>query len=107
LANLGGIDQIAVASAGDLPGKSVRDVLKEFVGLRTTTVFDVNKYESVLWFSDMPHEPECQSPAWSDRGHARHRTRKWACCGDTAGLSAASVAAYAGFVGRRFHRIPI
>jgi hypothetical protein len=40
--------------------------LKEFVGLRSTTVYDVNKYESVLWFADMPQEPECQSPAWSD-----------------------------------------
>ena len=40
--------------------------LKEFVGLRTTTVYDVNKYESVLWFADMPQEPECQSPAWND-----------------------------------------
>src|SRR5215467_8749217 len=39
--------------------------LKEFVGLRTTTVHDVNKYESVLWFGDMPQEPECQSPAWN------------------------------------------
>src|SRR5258708_1701147 len=40
--------------------------LKEFVGLRSTTIYDVNKYESVLWFGDMPQEPECQSPAWSD-----------------------------------------
>jgi hypothetical protein len=40
--------------------------LKEFVGLRSTTVYDVNKFESVLWFGDMPQEPECQSPAWSD-----------------------------------------
>ena len=40
--------------------------LKEFVGLRSTTVLDVNKYKSVLWFGDMPQEPECQSPAWSD-----------------------------------------
>jgi hypothetical protein len=39
--------------------------LKEFVGLRSTTVYDVNKYESVLWFGDMPQEPECQSPAWT------------------------------------------
>lgn len=39
--------------------------LKEFVGLRSTTVYDVNKYESVLWFGDMPQEPECQSPAWN------------------------------------------
>ena len=28
--------------------------LKEFVGLRTTTVRDVAKYDSVLWFGDMP-----------------------------------------------------
>jgi very-short-patch-repair endonuclease len=40
--------------------------LKEFVGLRTTTVYDVHQYESVLWFGDMPQEPGCQSPAWRD-----------------------------------------
>jgi hypothetical protein len=39
--------------------------LKEFVGLRSSTVYDINKYESVLWFSDIPQEPECQSPAWN------------------------------------------
>src|SRR5271169_579476 len=38
--------------------------LREFVGLRSTTVYDVGKYESVLWFGDMPQEPECRSPAW-------------------------------------------
>src|SRR5439155_16218487 len=40
--------------------------LKEFVGLRSTTVRDVDKYETVLWFGDMPQEAECQSPAWND-----------------------------------------
>ena len=40
--------------------------LKEFVGLRSTTIRDVSNYESVLWFGDMPREAECQSPAWSD-----------------------------------------
>jgi hypothetical protein len=39
--------------------------LRDFVGLRSTTVYDVNKYESVQWFADMPQEPECQSPAWN------------------------------------------
>jgi very-short-patch-repair endonuclease len=39
--------------------------LREFVGLRSTTVYDINKYESVLWLGDMPQEPECQSPAWN------------------------------------------
>jgi very-short-patch-repair endonuclease len=38
------------------------------VGLRTTTVYDVNKYESVLWFGDMPQESECLSPAWNQNG---------------------------------------
>jgi hypothetical protein len=40
--------------------------LKEFVGLRTTTIRDVSKYDTVLWFGDMPQEPECMSPAWID-----------------------------------------
>src|SRR5215831_3927874 len=40
--------------------------LKAFVGLRSTTIRDVDKYESVVWFSEMPQEPECRSPAWND-----------------------------------------
>jgi very-short-patch-repair endonuclease len=39
--------------------------LRDFVGLRSTTVYDVGKYEAVQWFGDMPQGPECQSPAWS------------------------------------------
>jgi very-short-patch-repair endonuclease len=42
--------------------------LREFVGLRTTTVYDVNSYESVLWFGDMPQDPECRCPAWDQDG---------------------------------------
>ena len=40
--------------------------LREFVGLRTTTVRDVTKYDSVLWFGDMPQDPDCRSGAWTD-----------------------------------------
>jgi len=40
--------------------------LREFVGLRTTMVRDIAKYETVLWFGDMPQEPDCLSPAWID-----------------------------------------
>ena len=40
--------------------------LREFVGLRSTTIYEVGKYESVLWFGDMPQESECRSPAWRD-----------------------------------------
>ncbi len=44
--------------------------LNEFVGLRSTTVYDLNKYEAVLWFGDMPQERECQSPAWNNEFEA-------------------------------------
>lgn len=40
--------------------------LKEFVGLRSSTVRDVDKYETVLWFADMPQVSDCQSSAWND-----------------------------------------
>ena len=40
--------------------------LKEFVGLGRTTVYDVAKYDSVLWFKDMPQEADCRSGAWTD-----------------------------------------
>jgi very-short-patch-repair endonuclease len=40
--------------------------LKEFVGLRTTTVRDVTKYDAVVWFGDMPQEKDCFCPAWVD-----------------------------------------
>ncbi len=40
--------------------------LREFVGLRSTTVRDIDQYETVLWFADMPQESDCQSSAWND-----------------------------------------
>lgn len=40
--------------------------LKEFVELRTTTVRDCTKYETVLWFGNMPQESDCVSGAWVD-----------------------------------------
>jgi very-short-patch-repair endonuclease len=40
--------------------------LSEYVGLRSATIRDVVKYETVLWFGNMPQEQECQSPAWTD-----------------------------------------
>src|SRR5579884_3375898 len=40
--------------------------LREFARLRSVVVRDVDKYELVLWFGDMPQEPECRSPAWRD-----------------------------------------
>ena len=45
--------------------------LREYVGLRSTTVRDVGKYETVLWFGEMPQDPDCRSPAWSDNCELR------------------------------------
>jgi very-short-patch-repair endonuclease len=57
-----------IDAVGSSESKALRlaRYLKEFVGLRSTTVRDISNYESVLWFGDMPHEAECQSPAWND-----------------------------------------
>ena len=48
------------------PSLSLARYLKEFVGLRTTTVRDVTKYNTVLWFGDMPQESDCRCAAWTD-----------------------------------------
>ena len=48
------------------PSLRLARYLKEFVGLRTTSIRDVAKYEAVLWFGDMPREPDCRSGAWTD-----------------------------------------
>ena len=40
--------------------------LKEFVGLRTKTVKDVEKYDNVTWVSKLPRETECRSGARMD-----------------------------------------
>ncbi len=38
--------------------------LKEFTELSTKAVRTVDQYEHVLWFSDVPREPECDCAAW-------------------------------------------
>jgi very-short-patch-repair endonuclease len=38
--------------------------LKELSVLRTRTIRSIDSYESVLWFSDVPHEPECFAASW-------------------------------------------
>ena len=48
------------------PSLRLARYLKEFVGLRTTTVRDVTNYDTVLWFGDMPQEPDCRCAAWMD-----------------------------------------
>ena len=38
--------------------------LKEFVQLRTRTIRDIDRYEQVIWVSDIPREPGCKCIAW-------------------------------------------
>ena len=48
------------------PSLRLARYLKEFVGLRTTTVRDVTNYDTVLWFGNMPQESDCRCAAWMD-----------------------------------------
>ncbi len=38
--------------------------LKELSVLRTRTIRSIDSYESVVWFSDVPREPECFAASW-------------------------------------------
>jgi len=40
--------------------------LASLVELRTKMVRDCASYERVFWVGDLPREPECHTPAWSD-----------------------------------------
>ncbi|MFZ4778336.1 MAG: AAA domain-containing protein, partial [Terrimicrobiaceae bacterium] len=56
------------SSSDDIRRKSVSlfSYLRELAKLRLSTVRDCQDYEEVLWFSDIPKEPECESIANSD-----------------------------------------
>ena len=58
----------AGSEQAETPSLRLARYLKEFVGLRSTTVRDVDKYESVIWFGEMPQVADCRSGAWTD-GH--------------------------------------
>ena len=55
---------VSAPSTANAPQR-LAQYLKEFVGLRTTTVRDVAKYEAVLWFRDLVQGKDCFSPAWA------------------------------------------
>ena len=40
--------------------------LREFVLHRTTPVSNIEKYEAVLWFAEIPQEAACRSGAWEE-----------------------------------------
>lgn len=50
--------------------------LKEFTELRSKTTRTVDQYEDVLWFSDIPREPECECAAWH-RGQDDESDEVW------------------------------
>ncbi len=50
--------------------------LKEFTELRTKAVRSLDQYDEVLWFSDVPREPECDCAAWH-RGRDRESGEVW------------------------------
>ncbi len=53
--------------------------LREFVGLRTTTVRDIEKYEAVVWFHPIPQERESQTRRRTptSRTPGSNTTRHW------------------------------
>src|SRR5437773_7704123 len=53
--------------ADELRGKAVRlfTYLKEICQLRFVTKRDCRNYDELLWFHDIPREPECFCIAWS------------------------------------------
>lgn len=60
-----------MADATQTPGAvRLARYLREIVGLRATTVHDLDGYESVLWFGDIPRDGSCQSPAFGEAGDA-------------------------------------
>ncbi len=70
VAGVRGADALRARSA------SLYTFLKEFTQLRTNTVRTVDQYEDVLWFSDVPREPECDCAAWH-RGQDREGGEIW------------------------------
>lgn len=58
----------ASAEDGGVESPSLRlaRYLREFVALRSKTVRDVDEYDSVLWFHEMPQTSDCRSGAWID-----------------------------------------
>src|SRR5687768_7898622 len=59
---------VAVAPATDpIRDKAIRlfQYLSALAELRAKNVRDVTSYEAVFWFSELPCEKECYTPAWT------------------------------------------
>src|SRR5260221_4413687 len=55
---------------GRIRGDAIRlyTLLKEFTEPRTQTVRSLDTYDEVLWFADIPRQPECDCVMWQDPG---------------------------------------
>ncbi len=60
-------ENLSPATSDDLRDKAARlfNYLKEVCQLRFVVVRDCRNYDQVLWFHEIPREPECSSIAWS------------------------------------------
>ncbi|MYI98513.1 MAG: AAA family ATPase, partial [Gemmatimonadetes bacterium] len=61
-----GCEMTSYKAQNEPPTLRLARYLKEFVGLRTTTIRDIEQYDEFLWFGDMPQDHDCQSAAWTD-----------------------------------------
>ena len=48
------------------PALGLARYLREFISLRTNTIRQLDAYEHVLWFHEMPRQQGCLSGAWVD-----------------------------------------
>jgi len=46
--------------------------LRDLTELRTRTIRTIDQYDTVIWFQDIPHEPECHCIAWSKEIEEEH-----------------------------------
>lgn len=55
--------------SSDIPNNTALGLaryLREFISLRTRTIRQVDAFEHVLWFHEIPRQPSCRSGAWLD-----------------------------------------
>ena len=60
------VSKLHSALGAEPPALRLARYLREFVRHRTTVVREVDHYEEVLWFADMPQQADCRSEAWED-----------------------------------------
>ena len=58
----------------NLSNRAIRlfSFLRDLTELRTKTIRTIDQYDTVVWFQDIPHEPECHCIAWSKEIEEEH-----------------------------------